>query len=82
MHKEGLLIIAGKDPYCIPKPEGWEFANEESAKSGELITVKVTKDGEDKLRITEIEGMPVSGETEEEMGEEDIPYMPDMEEEE
>lgn len=59
-HKLAILVTEKPkyDPYCIPRPEGFEFTNDEHAKNGEYITVKVKADGEDKLKICEIEGLP------------------------
>lgn len=52
--------------FIIPKPEGLVFDSEESAKYGQLFTVrmKAEKDSEDKLCITEIEGIPTDYEEE------------------
>jgi len=72
-----LIVIADKhkdSTYCIPQPEGWEFRDEDHAETGEHIVVKVKKDGE-KLRITEVEGIPV-GKTEEPKDDR-VPYIPD-----
>lgn len=68
-----LLVIDKQknDPYCFPKPDGWEFQDEEHADNGQYITVKVKADG-DKLKITEVEGMPVKKEDDK------IPYVPDF----
>lgn len=71
-----MLIIAGnKDPYCIPKPDGFKF-DDDMPDDGMPIMVKVKPD-EDKLKIVEIEGEPV-GEPEAEKSEPRIPYVPDM----
>jgi hypothetical protein len=75
-HKLAIIVSEKPkyDPYCIPKPEGFEFTNDEHAKNGEYITVKVCADGDDKLKIVEIEGLPTGIENDNE----DYGGVPDM----
>lgn len=56
------------DPYCIPKPEKWDFRDEDHAENGEYIVVKVKSDGDNKLEITEIEGIPVGDDVQSDPG--------------
>ena len=74
------LIIAGNsgyEPYCIPRPKDFSF-DEELIEEGMPIMVRVKPDGDDKLRIVEIEGEPIS---EEIIENEKIPYIPEYDEE-
>lgn len=73
-----LAIIVNEKPkyeaYCIPRPDGFEFTNDEHAKNGEYVTMKVKMDGEDKLKICEIEGLS----TYEDIENDDEGGVPDM----
>lgn len=78
-----MMIIAPKkaeDPYCIPKPDGFSF-DESEMQDGMNIQVKVKPDGDDKLRIVEVEGEPVGGPVvNEKPKEKPVPFIPDMDE--
>lgn len=73
------LIVAIKpksastdEPYTFPKPDGWDFQDDQHAKDGEYAVVKVKADG-DNLQIVEFEGIPVSA-----YDDDSVPLIPDM----
>lgn len=66
-----IALLVGKPEKpadnTIPKPEGFAFSDERSAKYGQLFTVRMKQDDdEDRLCITEIEGLPYGDHDEEE----------------
>jgi hypothetical protein len=67
MHKLAIVVTPPTkyDAYCIPKPDGFEFQDDTHSKEGEYITVKVKADGDDKLKVVEVEGLPTTGEDDE-----------------
>lgn len=67
--KAVAVVVKPKSPYIIPKPDDWEFRNDDQAENGEYIVVKVKAQGDNQLKIIEIEGIPVG----DEVNEADVP---------
>ena len=78
MHGDYVAIIAKPEKASmlnyLEKPEGFNFDDDKSAKYGQLFTVRIKQDPdhEDKLCVTELEGMPIG---DDEMNETDSPDM-------
>lgn len=54
--------------YEIPMPKGFKFDNPDQAKNGDYFSVKM-KEKDGKLCITEVEGIPTYGESDDENAE-------------